>query len=148
MYLWIFFKFPALRLTHQLSGKGSDLPFGMIFAALMCAMMLGSLFFTWYSALPSGRWVASLSTLLMFSLVVAANCFLIPILIRDEAITFWCFCVFEMCCGVYFPTMGNLKEKIVGDGVRAKVYGMLRVPLNVFVVIGLGFTKDGECSFF
>ncbi|KAG0651315.1 Molybdate transporter [Hyphodiscus hymeniophilus] len=35
MYLWIFFKFPALRFTHQLGGKGSDLPFGMIFAALM-----------------------------------------------------------------------------------------------------------------
>ena len=144
MYLWIFFKFPALRLSHQLNGKGSDLPFGMIFAALMCAMMLGSLFFTWYSALPPGRWVVSPSTLLIFSLMVAACCFLIPVLIRDEAITFWCFCIFEMCCGVYFPTMGNLKEKIVDDGVRAKVYGVLRVPLNVFVVVGLGLTKDGE----
>ena len=40
--------------------------------------------------------------------------------------------------------MGNLKEKIVDDGVRAKVYGVLRVPLNVFVVVGLGLTRDGE----
>jgi len=116
----------------------------MIFAALMCAMMLGSLLFTWYSALPPGRWVVSPSALLAFSLMVAACCFLIPVLIRNEAITFWCFCVFEMCCGIFFPTMGNLKEKIVDDGVRAKVYGVLRVPLNVFVVVGLGLTKDGE----
>lgn len=144
MYLWIFFKFPALRLAHQLNGKGSDLPFGMIFAALMCAMMLGSIFFTWYSALPPSRWVVSPSTLLSVSLMVASCCFLIPVLIRDEAITFWCFCIFEACVGIYFPTMGNLKEKIVNDGVRAKVYGVLRVPLNVFVVVGLGLTKDGK----
>ena len=144
MYLWIFFKFPALRLAHQLNGKGSDLPFGMIFAALMCAMMLGSIFFTWYSTLPPGRWVVSPSALLMYSLLVAAWCFLIPVLVRDEAITFWCFCVFEICCGIYFPTMGKLKEQIVDDGVRAKVYGILRVPLNVFVVVGLGLTKDGK----
>ena len=84
------------------------------------------------------------STLLMFSLLMAAWCFLIPVLVRHEAITFWCFCMFEVCCGIYFPTMGNLKEKIVEDGVRAKVYGVLRVPLNVFVVVGLGLTKDGR----
>ncbi len=42
--------------------------------------------------------------------------------------------------------MGNLKEKIVDDGVRAKVYGALRVPLNVFVVVGLGLTRDGNSS--
>ena len=145
MYLWIFFKFPALRLAHQLAGKGSDLPFGMIFAALMCAMMLGSISFTWYSAQPVGaRFVVPPSTLLSASLMVAACCFLIPVLMRDEQITFWCFCVFEMCVGIYYPTMSNLKEKVVDDGIRAKVYGALRVPLNIFVVVGLGLTKDGE----
>lgn len=28
MYLWIFFKFPALKLSHVESGLGSELPFG------------------------------------------------------------------------------------------------------------------------
>ena len=144
MYLWVFFKFPALRLAHQLDGKGSDLPFGMIFAALMCAMMLGSIFFTWYSAQLAGRWVFPASTLLSLSLMVAACSFLVPVLIRDEEIVFWCFCIFEMCVGIYYPTMSNLKEKFVNDSVRAKSYGALRVPLNVFVVVGLGLTKDGE----
>lgn len=40
--------------------------------------------------------------------------------------------------------MGNLKEKIVEDDVRAKIYGILRLPLNLFVVVGLGLTQDGE----
>lgn len=148
MYLWIFFKFPALRLAHELNGKGSDLPFGMIFAALMCAMMLGSIFFTWYSALPAGRLVIPTPTLLSSILMIAACSFLIPLLIREEAIIFWCFCIFELCIGIYYPTMGNLKEKIVDDGVRAKVYGVLRVPLNIFVVIGLGLTQDGKSSLY
>ncbi|RDW78494.1 hypothetical protein BP5796_06346 [Coleophoma crateriformis] len=144
MYLWIFFKFPALRLTHELNGLGSDLPFGMIFAALMCAMMLGSLFFTWYSSLPRGPYVVGPSSLLMFALLLASSCFLIPVLYRDEASTFWCFCLFEFCCGIYFPTIGTLKEKIVDDGVRAKIYGITRIPLNLFVFFGLAFTQDGE----
>lgn len=144
LFLWIFFKFPALRLSHQLAGRGSDLPFGVIFADLMCAMMLGSRFFTWYSAQPLGGWIVSPAMMLVISQLVASCCFIIPTLWRNEAVTFWCFCVFEMCCGVYFPTMGNLKEKIVDDNIRAKIYGILRLPLNLFVVIGLGLTQDGE----
>jgi len=144
MYLWIFFKFPALKLSHQLSGKGIDLPFGLIFAELMCAMMLGSIFFTYYSSLAPGRWVVSSSTLLMMTLSVASFCFIVPVIFHQEAITFWCFCIFEICCGIYFPSMGQLREKIVDDGVRARITGILRVPLNAFVVIGLMATKDGK----
>jgi hypothetical protein len=144
LFLWIFFKFPALRLSHELAGKGSDLPFGMIFADLMCAMMLGSRFFTWYSSQPLGGWFVSPAMMLVITQLVASCCFILPTLVRHEAVTFWCFCVFEMCCGVYFPTMGNLREKIVDDDVRAKIYGVLRLPLNLFVVIGLGLTQDGE----
>lgn len=145
MYLWIFFKFPALKLAHEEAGLGSVLPFGMIFAGLMCAMMLGSLFFTYYSSLPD-RWFGNPSRMLMITLAVASCCFILPVLTHDEAITFWCFCVFEVCCGIYFPSIAHLKEKIVDDGVRAKIYGIMRVPLNVFVVLGLMLTKDGEAA--
>jgi hypothetical protein len=144
MYLWIFFKFPALKLSHEEKGMGSELPFGMIFAALMCSMMLGSMFFTYYSSLSSERRVVSPSTLLMLTLMVASACFVLPVITHHEAVTFWCFCVFEMCCGIYFPSMAHLKEKNIDDGVRAKIYGIMRVPLNAFVVIGLMLTKDGK----
>ncbi|TVY37582.1 Molybdate-anion transporter, partial [Lachnellula cervina] len=143
MYLWIFFKFPALKLSHEAAGKGSELPFGMIFAALMCAMMLGSLFFTYYSSLAISRWVVSPSRMLTVTLFVASACFTLPVLVHNEAVTFWCFCVFEICCGIYFPSIARLKEQIVEDGVRAKIYGILRVPLNIFVVLGLMLTKAG-----
>lgn len=62
---------------------------------------------------------------------------------KDEAMTFWSFCVFEACVGVYWPSVGYLKGRFVDDGIRARVYGMLRIPLNAFVVIALSLIKEG-----
>ena len=61
-----------------------------------------------------------------------------------EVVTFWSFALFEVCTGLYFPTMSRLKSEIVEDAVRARVYGLMRLPLNVFVVVALGITKDGD----
>jgi len=33
---------------------------------------------------------------------------------------------------------------MIDDSVRANVYGLMRIPLNVFVVLVLSTTKDGE----
>lgn len=72
-------------------------------------------------------------------------CFFLPIYTRNEAITLWCFCVFEACCGIYFPMISYLRGQIVEDRARASVYGMLRISLNIFVVVALSMTKEGEC---
>jgi hypothetical protein len=45
---------------------------------------------------------------------------------------------------MYWPSVGYLKGRFVEDGVRARVYGCLRIPLNVFVVVALGCVKEGE----
>jgi MFS transporter, MFS domain-containing protein family, molybdate-anion transporter len=73
-----------------------------------------------------------------------ASVMLGSLLFKSETMTFWSFCVFEMCVGMYWPSVGYLKGRIVEDGIRARVYGMLRIPLNVFVVVALGLVKEGE----
>ena len=40
--------------------------------------------------------------------------------------------------------MAYQKGKIVEDGVRANVYGLMRIPLNIFVVLVLSTTREGE----
>jgi hypothetical protein len=104
-------------------------------------MMLGSLLYkyimTHFSHITPTR-------LLVTTLSIAAASFFIPVLWRDERVTMWCFCIFEICCGVYFPLMAYQKGKIVEDGVRANVYGLMRIPLNVFVVLVLSTTKEGQ----
>ncbi|KAJ4384478.1 hypothetical protein N0V86_000077 [Didymella sp. IMI 355093] len=141
LFLFIFFKFPALKLSHKLAGAKDDLPFGLIFAILMCSMMLGSMLYnnitTTSSTFPAKR-------VLMGTLAIASACFFVPGHFRDERVTLWCFCVFELCCGVYYPVMASIKGKLIDDSSRASVYTVLRVPLNAFVVLALSTTKEGE----
>ncbi|TVY80369.1 Molybdate-anion transporter [Lachnellula suecica] len=140
MYIFIFFKFPALKLSHQLAGSPNDLPFGLIFAILMCSMMTGSMI---YNYIITNHPSITPTKLLVGNLSIAAASFFVPVLFRDERVTFWCFCIFEVCCGIYFPLMAYQKGKIIDDSVRANVYGLMRVPLNCFVVLILSTTREG-----
>jgi hypothetical protein len=158
LFLFIFFKFPALKLAHNLAGSkegthsivastqskinpAAELPFGLIFAILMCSMMLGSMLYNNITATSS---TFPAKRVLMGTLIVASVCFFIPGHFHDERITLWCFCVFELCCGVYYPVMASIKGKIIEDGSRASVYTVLRIPLNAFVVLALSTTKEGK----
>ncbi|CAG8971864.1 hypothetical protein HYALB_00001976 [Hymenoscyphus albidus] len=127
MYLWIFLQFPALEFAHEEGGWGDTMSFGIIFAAMM---------------LPRSRWVVTTSKLLALTLIIASICFIIPTLYHNEAVTFWCFCIFEVCCGIYFPSVAHLRERIIEDHIRARVSSVLRIPLNLFVVIGLVSNRE------
>jgi hypothetical protein len=109
----------------------------------MCSMMFGSML---YKSISTGHNPMAPQRVLTCLLAVAALCFFIPGRVRDERITLWCFCIFELCCGVYYPVMASLKGKLIDDGSRASIYGILRVPLNAFVVLALSTTTEGEFS--
>lgn len=114
-------------------------PFGLIFSCFTTAMMLGSMVFS----LVDLRSERDVSRLLLSILALAAVSLLLPVLLRAEAVIFWSFAMFEMCVGLYFPTMGRLKSELVDDATRGKVYSLMRLPLNVFVVFALGMTQEG-----
>ncbi|KXT12121.1 hypothetical protein AC579_7499 [Pseudocercospora musae] len=140
MYLFVFFWSPALKSSRAISGVTELPPFGLIFSCFMSAMMMGSMIFSSIelrSERDTGR-------LLLSILALAAISLLLPVLASAEALAFWCFSLFEACVGLYFPTMSRLKSELVEDGVRGKVYGMMRFPLNVFVVLALGATREGD----
>lgn len=125
-----------------MSGVTELPPFGLIFSCFMSAMMMGSMIFSSIelrSERDTGR-------LLLSILALAAISLLLPVLATAEALAFWCFSLFEACVGLYFPTMSRLKSELVEDAVRGKVYGMMRLPLNVFVVLALGVTREGKHS--
>ena len=109
----------------------------------MCSMMFGSLL---YKRISTSSKSLPAQQILTGVLALAAVCFFMPAYFRDERITLWCFCVFELCCGIYYPVMGSLKGKLIDDGSRASIYGILRVPLNVFVVLALSTTQEGKLA--
>jgi len=148
MYLFVFFWGPALRAARAAAAPASaaagDLPYGIIFAAFMAAVLAASLAFGLVTARRLARHTSLLLGLLAASeLVFYALGASAPGSLSEQA-TFWLFCLFEACVGLYWPSMGVLKGRLVDDGVRAQVYGFMRIPLNVFVVAALLLTGDGE----
>ncbi|SMY24404.1 unnamed protein product [Zymoseptoria tritici ST99CH_1A5] len=140
MFLFVFFWTPALKSSRAVAGTTASPPFGLIFSCFMSAMMLGSMLFSVIdlrSERETGR-------LLLSILAMAAISLMVPVLMRTEGLTFWSFAIFEACVGMYFPTMGRLKSEIVDDDVRGKVYALMRLPLNIFVVLALGLTQEGD----
>ncbi|KAK4508485.1 hypothetical protein PRZ48_002224 [Zasmidium cellare] len=140
MYLFVFFWAPALKSARALAGIKDLPPFGLIFSSFMCAMMMGSMLFSTLDP-RAGR---DTGKLLLSILAMGANSLLIPVLSNVEMVTFWSFAAFEMCVGLYFPTMSRLKSELVDDAVRGKVYALMRLPLNVFIVLALGVTREGD----
>ncbi|KAF9876055.1 major facilitator superfamily transporter [Colletotrichum karsti] len=140
MYLFVVLWSPVLVAA---SSSPDTLPYGIIFAAFMASTLLASLLYPRLSAM------VSTPSRLLFAVLLAANAVFFALGTggsRPEQVTFWLFCLFEACVGLYFPSMGYLKGKVVDDGVRAQVYGALRIPLNMFVVLSLMFTSDGQAN--
>ncbi|KAI6832478.1 DUF791-domain-containing protein [Hortaea werneckii] len=154
MYLFVFFWSPALKAARassasargmSLENTGEDvpgLPFGLIFASFMSAMMLGSMT---TSAMNLTSNLKTSSRLTLHTVALATIALVTPVLAKSsETGVFWTFALFEICVGMYFPAMSKLKSEVVEEKVRGKVYGLMRVPLNLFVVLALGSTKEGD----
>ncbi|KAI9702840.1 MAG: hypothetical protein M1836_008054 [Candelina mexicana] len=140
MYLFVFFWTPFMEATRDPIAATVSLPYGMIFACFMGSVMLGSQIF---NLLVSSWGLISHARLLTSVFAIASSSLLVSVMYRDERLVFWSFCCFEACVGMYFPSVGYLKGRIIEDGIRARVYGMLRIPLNILVVVALSLIKEG-----
>lgn len=152
MYLFVFFWTPALKSARASSSPEKDLPYGVIFASFMAAALAASLAFGMVTTATTTA--ARHARLLVAILGTAAACFFlvssrtVAAAAPSEQATFWVFCLFEATVGVYWPCIGCLRGAVVDDAVRARVYGLLRVPLNIFVVVSLLLTRAGGADAF
>ena len=138
MYMFVFFWSAALSTVHAAVDLTNPLPFGVVFSSYMCAMMVGSIVFTLMP--PShdkGYYV------LKIVLTSASICFLCSILLKSEVLVFWAFCMFAVCVGAYFPSMASLKGRLIQDGSRGRIYGILRLPLNLSVIAAHSLAEEG-----
>lgn len=136
--MFVFFWSAALSTVHAAVGVTNPLPFGVVFSSYMCSMMVGSIVFT---LVPPSHDKAHY--ILKIVLTSASICFLSSILLKSEALVFWAFCLFEVCVGAYFPSMASLKGKLIQDGSRGRIYGVLRLPLNLFVITAHSLAEEG-----
>eukprot|EP01065_Artemidia_motanka_P013178 TRINITY_DN17269_c0_g1_i1.p1 TRINITY_DN17269_c0_g1~~TRINITY_DN17269_c0_g1_i1.p1 ORF type:complete len:405 (+),score=105.58 TRINITY_DN17269_c0_g1_i1:39-1253(+) len=123
MFLWVFLWTPMLKAAARDAGP---LPYGVIFAAFMAALMLGSQLFTLAGGgaacvygIHAGAAVASVVSAMALGWGESA-----------PAAMMAAFLVFEMCCGAFFPAYGVLRATYIPDSSRGAVSNAIRVPMN------------------
>jgi hypothetical protein len=117
-------------------------PFGLIFACFMSATTLGSQLFKIHSHTHAG--VQGALAALRLAMAIASTSLVVSVITRSEYWRFLAFCVFELCLGAYFPSIGYLKSRAVDDKQRAKWYGIMRIPLNIYIQIALVMVEQGQ----
>ena len=122
MFTFVFLWTPAMdTVSHQV-------PYGMIFAIFMAMISLGSNIFQYMSKRIETLvyWILGGSALAMIMSTMA---------IGNEYHLLFAFCMFEMICGIMFPTYGSLRSKYIPDKQRTTIMNIYRIPLNLFVVV-------------
>ena len=120
-----------IQLKEELGDKFEGLPFGVIFSTFMVCCMAGSSMFS-----------IAMETLTPEQLAVpvfaiAAFAFAMIMFAASATSTFLAMNLFEMCVGMYFPSMGTMKGMIVPEDKRAAIYNLFRIPLNFIVLFSL-----------
>ncbi|KAF4659690.1 hypothetical protein FOZ61_004548 [Perkinsus olseni] len=119
MYVFVFMWTPALP---------ESMDPGTVFTDFMIAMMIGSEVF---ESITSRS--LRLPSVLPYVLLVAAAALAVPCLTASPMRRLLAFCIFEACCGVYFPTHYSIRSSIVPASIRATMFNLYRIPLNVVV---------------
>ncbi|KAI9202146.1 uncharacterized protein BJ171DRAFT_426770 [Polychytrium aggregatum] len=135
MYTFVFLWSPVLE---NITPTSLSLPYGIIFAAFMVSIMIGSVIFRVLNAERMSHKIIARNLFLAagVSLVIPA------LFIQNATILFAAFNLFELCCGIYYPTLGTIRSKVIPEEIRATVMNIFRVPLNLIVVVTLLKVKD------
>lgn len=143
----IIFLWPSVLQHAHLARTGLDgpkeipkeIPYGVIFAAFMAAMILGALMFN-----SSSQRGVSPVLLLMTGVIVAILSLFFLAILSGEIALFCAFLLFEVANGLYVPSMAYLRGLVVDEKSRTGMYGLMKIPLFVFVILALGITAEGS----
>ena len=126
MYVWVFYWTPCLTaVTKDGPNASQPLPFGLIFACFMCAMMIGG---SITDMVPLEHIVLPLHALAVLAIAFAT------ILYDIKLMVFLSFVLFEGLVGTYFGAHGTLRSIHIEEATRASVMNIFRIPLNALVL--------------
>ena len=123
MYIFVF------NWTPAITGSDAHPPFGLIFASFMIACMGGSSLF----AILTRHGLAP-ERLLVYVFLGSAVALLLPLVFTSTLMTLVAFLLFEAAVGMYWPSIGTVKSRVVPEETRATIYNIYRVPLNAIVL--------------
>lgn len=127
MYCFVSEWTPALNTV-----EGVSLPFGTIFSTFMVAMMIGTYVFKCWIAKRKEK--GNLEALMLNCLVMSFVVFALTPFIETPFQRFVMFLLFEVCVGIFWPTISSLRSYYIPEDVRSMVMNVFRIPLNFLVV--------------
>jgi len=139
MYTFVFIWVPVLQ---QLAPPGT-FPTGLVFSCfMMCVSLGGSLFSLLITRFKVG-------TVCVGMFCVAGLAMMFPARSGSFGSVFFAFLLFEVCCGVFYPSMALQRSQLLPASVMSTIMNLFRVPLNVLVVAGsrLGSTCSPSTVF-
>lgn len=152
IFIFKFFWPGTLQAAHDEERPGNDstTPYGVVFATFMAAMVLGAILFNFSTRNgklatvdQASTWRATSPTLLLgAALFASALSFLIAGVAKAELHLFLSFLLLEFCNGVYVPSMAYHRGTIVNDSGRTLIYGLMNIPLFVFVIAAIYTTSS------
>lgn len=121
----------GLKLTSEEEDvHAAVIPHGWIFADFMVAIMIGSSVFKMLCHYTSPE---SFMRLVLF---IASVSLIIPIFLpENKPLIFGGFIIFEVCVGIFWPSMGTMRGQYVPEATRSTVMNFFRIPLNLIVII-------------
>jgi predicted MFS family arabinose efflux permease len=106
MYVFVLEWTPALTIDKNSSNP--SIPHGYIFAAYMVAVMIGSNSFKF---LIKNQSVEKFMRIILF---LSALTLAVPVIFpKNQFLIFIAFIIFEMCVGIFWPSMGTLRSQLV-----------------------------------
>ena len=116
MYIFVFMWTPALTTLAkaEIGDSFEGLPFGVIFSTFMVCCMAGSSIFS----IAMEKMKPEQLAVPVFGIATIA--FGIIVLSKNATSTFLAMNLFEVCVGMYFPSMGTMKGMIVPEDKRGE----------------------------
>ncbi|GMT26124.1 hypothetical protein PFISCL1PPCAC_17421 [Pristionchus fissidentatus] len=127
MYTFVLEWTPALT---QAAPIGATIPHGVIFASFMVAAAAGSSLFKILTR------HTRVENLMRHVLLVSSICLSMPLVFPfNLPVVFVAFLVFEMCVGIFWPSMACLRGAYVPEETRSTTINIFRIPLNLIVIV-------------
>lgn len=133
MYIFVLQWPPAMIAAIQSSAKyaGAATPFGNIFSCFMASCLLGS---TIFGSLQARNISVEKAAFAMLMLATASMATATVVGSSSLALLTAAMFLFEVCVGMYFPSIGTLRSKYLPDSHRSVMMNLFGIPLNLIVV--------------
>ena len=133
MYIFVLVWPPAIsNCIRQVFGPAAATPFGTVFSCFMASCLLGSILCGQLRC--SMVDVKSITVAMLFTSMIAFLISVFAVQTKNLFAIIVGFITFEVCVGVYFPSIGTLRSQLLPESHRPVIMSLFAVPLNILVL--------------